>query len=116
MVAKNDPPNFLAVSDPFRKIFLSSKSLSDTSPIIALPWHSLRHYWHCRILFKLLNLSNLLHGFVNVVKYICQNFTMYFLLTSIKSYRQECKIKMTVEMLSMSTVRLFADQVNVIHC
>ena len=41
---------------------------------------------------------------------------MYFLLISIKSYRQECKIKMTVEMLSMSTVRLFADQVDVIHC
>ena len=53
--------------------------LSDTSPIIALPWHLLRHYWPCRILFKLLNLSNLLHGFVNVVKYICQNCTMYLL-------------------------------------
>ena len=32
------------------------------------------------------------------------------------SANQECRIKMTVESLSMSTVRLFADQVKVTYC
>ena len=60
-----------------RAFWYSFVFLSDLSLIIALPWKSLCQF-PCWILFKLLDLSKLLHGFIEVVKFICQNWYMDF--------------------------------------